>query len=98
MRYLLVTYLAKPNGQIDEQVQVSKNLRTKDHQICNAILDFKDQKVVKCVIEGNRLETSWEQLRGYYAQIYPDVIDKLDMTTKGDENPVFDPSKLEEGQ
>lgn len=98
MRYLLVTYLAKPNGQIDEQVQISKNLRTKDHQTCNAILDFKDQKIVKCVIDGKRVETSWEQLRGYYAQIYPDVINNLDTNTKGDVNPVFDPSTLEEGQ
>jgi hypothetical protein len=78
MRYLLITYLRKPNGQIDEQVELSRNVKPKDHQVCNAILDFKDKKVLKCVIEGKAMETDWDQLSGYYKQVYPSVIERLE--------------------
>jgi hypothetical protein len=78
MRYLLITYLRKANGQIDEQVEMTRNLKVKDQQVCNAILDFKEKKVVKCVIDGNSLPTDWIKMRGYYNQVYPEVIEQLE--------------------
>ncbi len=78
MRYLLITYYRKPGGQIDEQVEVSRNLKPKDLQTCNIIMDFKEQKVEKCVIEGQTLTKEWQQLRDYYAKVYPDVVDKIE--------------------
>jgi len=78
MRYLLITYIRKPNGQIDEQVEISRNLKAKDQQMCNAILDFKDKKIVKCVIEGKTIATEWEQIRDYYNQVYPEVIERIE--------------------
>jgi hypothetical protein len=51
MRYLLITFLRKPNGQIDEQVTVGKRIRPADLQTCNLILDFGKKKIEKCVIE-----------------------------------------------
>lgn len=78
MRYLLITYVKKPNGQIDEQVEVSRNVKPKDIQTCNVILDFKDLKVDKCIIEGKSISRDWEQLVGYYKQVYPAIIERLE--------------------
>lgn len=78
MRYLLITYVRKPNGQIDEQVEIARNMKPKDKQICNVILDFKDKKVERCFIEGKVVSQDWEQLRNYYHQVYPDVIERIE--------------------
>lgn len=78
MRYMLITYLRKPNGQIDEQVEIAKTIKTKDIQTCNVIMDFKDKKVEKCLIEGKSIDTNWEQLRDYYHKVYPDVVERVE--------------------
>lgn len=78
MRYILITYLRKAGGKIDEQVEVTRNLREKDLTTCNVILDFKEQKVTKCVVEGQVLTKDWNQLRDYYSKIYPDVIENIE--------------------
>lgn len=78
MRYMLITYLRKPNGQIDEQVEIAKTVRTKDIQTCNVIMDFQEKKVNKCFIEGKTIDTTWDQLRDYYQKVYPDVVDRIE--------------------
>ena len=78
MRYMLITYLRKPNGQIDEQVEIAKNIRPKDVQTCNVIMDFQEKKVEKCLIEGKTVDTTWDQLRDYYQKVYPDVVDRIE--------------------
>ena len=45
MKYLLITFLRKPNGQIDEQVAISKRVRPADLKTCNVILDFNKKKI-----------------------------------------------------
>ena len=82
MRYLLITYLRKQNGQIDEQVEISRNLRPKDMQICNVVMDFKDKKVERCFIEGKTVSKDWSQLRDYYYTVYPEVIDRIEKGTE----------------
>jgi coenzyme F420-reducing hydrogenase gamma subunit len=77
MRYLLIKYLRKPNGQIDEQVELSKNVKPKDIQTCSVIMDFKEKKVDKCFIEGTVITTDWDKLVEYYKQVYPEVIEDL---------------------
>ena len=78
MRYLLIIFMRKPNGQIDEQVSISKRLRTSDIQTCNVIMDFNKKKVEKCVVEGNVVETDWNKLNEYYKRIYPTLINQLE--------------------
>lgn len=78
MRYFLVTYATKAGGQIDEVVSVTKQIRPRDNQMCNVIMDYKDKKVDKCVIEGKRVETTWENLDQYYRQLYPNIIERLE--------------------
>lgn len=78
MRYLLVSFLRKMGGQIDEMVSVAKRIRTSDMNSANVILDFADKKVVKCIIEGSEHDTTFEQMRNYYYRVYPNLVDQLE--------------------
>lgn len=78
MRYLMITFLRKPGGQIDEQVQVAKRVRTSDTQMCNVIIDFANKKVEKCVIEGKVVDTDFIRMVEYYRKIYPNLIEQLE--------------------
>lgn len=78
MRYLMINFLRKRAGQIDEMVSVSKRVRTSDMNSANVILDFADKKVVKCIIEGKNHDTTFDKMRDYYARIYPNLIEQLE--------------------
>lgn len=79
---MLITFFRKPGGQIDEQVGFSKKLRPVDQQTCNVILDFKERKVLKCLIEGKITPTSFEKMYEYYKEIYPQLVEQLDKINK----------------
>ena len=70
--------MRKPNGQIDEQVAVSKRVKTSDIQTCNVILDYVKKKIEKCVIEGKTVDSDWEKMNEYYKRIYPSLVDQLE--------------------
>lgn len=78
MRYLLISFLRKIGGQIDEMVSVSKRLRDSDINSMNVILDFAEKKVVKCIIEGKKHDTTFEQMRDYYNKVYPQLVEQLE--------------------
>ena len=78
MRYLLITFLRKPGGQIDEMVTVSKRVKPADLQTCNVIIDYAGKKVDKCVIEGKVVDTDFEKMDAYYKQVYPNLISQLE--------------------
>jgi hypothetical protein len=78
MRYLLITFYRKAGGQIDEHVSVSKRVRNSDISQSNIIMDFGKNKIDKCVVEGKKLEKSFEDLRNYYYKIYPNLILQLE--------------------
>ena len=78
MRYLLITFYRKPNGQIDEQVTVGKKVKTSDIQTCNVIIDYAKKKVDKCIIEGKKVDTDFERMNDYYKRIYPSLIAQLE--------------------
>ena len=78
MRYLLVQYIRKPNGQIDELVQVSRKLKKSDMNTKNVIMDYSDNSVHKCVIEGKNHDTTFEKMSSYYKRIYPKLIEQLE--------------------
>jgi hypothetical protein len=77
MRYLILTYYKKPNGQIDEVMAVSKNVKTKDHQTANVILDFKKLEVLKCTMAGTSVPRDFNKIVEYYMQYYESVIKRL---------------------
>jgi len=78
LRYLLITFVRKPGGQIDELVTVSKRVKPSDLQTCNVIVDYANKKVDKCVIEGKVVDTDFEKMDAYYKQVYPNLIDQLE--------------------
>ena len=77
MRYLLLTYVARPSGKIDELMTISKKLRTKDRQMTNVILDFKEQKVLQCSVGGITANKDWDTIVSYYYQHYAATIERL---------------------
>lgn len=77
MRYLLLTYYRDARGQANEVMTVSRKLKTRDLQTANTILDFRDQCVVKCTIEGNSVPKDWNHIVSYYYQHYSATIERL---------------------
>ena len=78
MRYLVITFLRKPDGKIDEQVEITKTLKERDITTANIILDFKEKKVEKSTIQGQVIDTDWDTIVSHYKQIYPDYIEELE--------------------
>jgi len=78
MRYLLISFYRKPGGQIDEQARFVKRVRGSDSSISNIIMDYGLRKVDKCVVEGQKLDRSFDQLNEYYKKIYPAMVAQLE--------------------
>jgi len=78
MRYLLITFMRKPGGQIDELVAVSKKIKPADLQTCNVIIDYAKKKVDKCVIEGKVVDTDFDRMNTYYKKVYTNLIEQLE--------------------
>jgi hypothetical protein len=77
VRYLLITYYLKSDGKIDETTAVSKNLKIRDIQTCNVILDFKKLQVVKAHMNGVTVPKDFNKIVEYYIQHYENIIDRL---------------------
>lgn len=77
MRYFLISYITKPNGQIDEISAVSQKVKTKDWQTCSVILDFKDQKVLLASVQGLTATKDWDTIVSYYYKYYTNIIERL---------------------
>ena len=77
MRYLILTYLRKANGQIDEQMAVANRVKPNDIQTANVILDFKKLAIVKCSMGNIQINREWDHIVSYYYQHYANVIERL---------------------
>lgn len=77
MRYLVLTYVKKPDGKISEQMEVARNIKRRDLQMANVILDFKELKVVKCSMGGVNVPNDWNRILEYYYQHYASTIERL---------------------
>lgn len=77
MRYLILTYYQKPNGTFEEAMAVTKNIKTRDIQTANVILDFKKLDVVKASMGGTNVPRDFHRIVDYYYQHYQNVIDRL---------------------
>lgn len=75
---MLIQFFRKPNGQIDEQVAFSKKIRPIDNQTCNVIMDYKERKVLRCFIEGKKVNTDFDKMNTYYKEIYPQLVEQLE--------------------
>jgi hypothetical protein len=77
MRYFLVSYLKQANGQMDEVVSVSSNLKLKDQQTAAVVLDFKTQRVLQCSMNGTTVPKEWDRIVSFYYQHYAATFDRL---------------------
>ena len=75
---MLFTYIKKPDGKIDEQVQMSTKLKERDISTCNVILDFKEKIVEKASIDGTTIPRDWNTIVEYYREHYSDLIENLE--------------------
>jgi hypothetical protein len=77
MRYLILTYYTKPNGQIDEVMAVARSLKSRDHQTANVILDFQTLSVLKCSMGGVQVPRDFNRIVEYYMKHYESTITRL---------------------
>lgn len=77
MRYLIITYYKKANGQTDEVMAVTKNLKSRDIQTANVILDFKKLEVTKASMSGLNVSKNFDTIVSYYMQHYESIITRL---------------------
>jgi hypothetical protein len=56
---------------------VAKNIKPKDLQTANVILDFKTLAVLKCTMDGAMVPKDWDKIVAYYYQHYPAIIERL---------------------
>lgn len=77
MRYLLLTYYRKPSGKIDEAMTITRNLKLRDRQMANVILDFETLTVVKCSMDGVTVPKDWDRIVAYYYKHYSATIERL---------------------
>lgn len=78
MRYMIISYMKRPNGQRDEIVEIDKKYRDRHMSTASVVLDFAQQAVLKSSLEGVTIPRDWQRIRDYYHQHYADVIDKLE--------------------
>ena len=62
-RYMVVTYIKKPNGMWDEVTEFKNNLKIKHIQTAKVVLDFKEKK---CVVNSLNREASYEDMIEFY--------------------------------
>jgi len=77
MRYLILTYYRKPDGRIDEAMEVSTKLRSRDIRCANVILDFKELRVEKAYMSGVNVPKDFNRIVEYYMQYYENIITRL---------------------
>ena len=77
MRYMLLSYIKRPTGKVDEVMTLAKRLRAKDLQMHQVILDFRDRKVVLASMGGTTVPKDFNRITSYYRQYYRETIDDL---------------------
>lgn len=68
-RYMIVTYIQKPNGKFDEVTEFKRHYRTKHIQSAKVILDLKEKKVVK---NGLNPQAGYEDMIEFYKRLLGD--------------------------
>jgi len=70
-RYMLVSYVQKPNGKWDELTEFRNNVRMKHLQTAKVILDFKEKK---CVKNGLNPEAGFDDMLEFYKRVLGDQL------------------------
>jgi hypothetical protein len=70
-RYMLVTYVQKPNGKWDELTEFRNSVRMKHIQTAKVILDFKEKR---CVKNGINPEAGFDDMLDFYKRLLGDQL------------------------
>lgn len=62
-RYMVVTYVKKPNGQWDELTEFKNSIKMKHLQMAKVILDFREKK---CVVNSLNKEAGYHDMLEFY--------------------------------
>ena len=68
-RYMIVSYVKKPNGNWDELTEFKNNIRMSHIQTAKVILDFKEKK---CVINQLNREAGFDDMLEMYKRLLGD--------------------------
>jgi hypothetical protein len=68
-RYMIVSYVQKPNGKYDEVTEFKKHYRMKHVQTAKVILNLADKKVVK---NGLNPEAGYDDMIEFYKRMLGD--------------------------
>jgi hypothetical protein len=68
-RYMIVTYMLKPNGKWDEVTEFKNHYRMKHIQSAKVILDFKEKI---CVKNGLNPEAGYDDMLEFYKRLLGD--------------------------
>ena len=74
---MILTYFKKASGKIDEVMAVANRVKPKDLQTASIILDFRDQVVLKCVIDVKSMPKEWDTIVAYYYKHYQATMERL---------------------
>jgi hypothetical protein len=78
MKYLIITYIKKPNGEVDESVEVESKYRSRHKTTANVVLDFEKKEILKCRMDGHAGSRDWKRVRDYYHKYYQNVVEDLE--------------------
>ena len=70
-RYMIVTYVKKPNGKWDELTEFKNSIRMKHIQSAKVILDFKEKK---CVVNSLNKEADYTDMLEFYKRLLGDQL------------------------
>ena len=68
-RYMIVSYIQKPNGKWDELTEFKNNLKMKHKQTAKVILDFKNKTIVK---NGLNPDAGYDDMLEFYKRVLGD--------------------------
>jgi hypothetical protein len=68
-RYMIVSYVKKPNGKWDEITDFKNSLKTRHYQTAKVILDFQDQK---CIMNSINPQAGYDDMLEFYKRVLGD--------------------------
>jgi hypothetical protein len=74
---MTLTYFKRASGKIDEVMSVANRIKPRDLQTASIILDFRDQVVLKCVVDGKSMPKDWDTIVAYYYEYYKAIMERL---------------------
>ena len=74
---MILTYFKQATGKIDEVMSLSNRVKPRDLQTASIILDFRDQVVLKCIIDSKSMPKEWDTIVAYYYEHYKAIMERL---------------------